>query len=147
MHSVQIYSDGACSKNPGPGGWACILKYKTHELKISGSEKHTTNNRMELLAVINALKALKKPCFVQVFTDSKYIVDSINQGWAKRWQLNNWMKNKKEKALNADLWQQLLNLIKQHKTEFIWIKGHNNNPENELCDKMAVAEYKKLSQP
>lgn len=146
MQLVQIFSDGACSKNPGPGGWASILKHKNHELKISGNEKNTTNNRMELIAIIKALSALKKPCSVQIFTDSKYIVNSINLGWAKKWQQNNWMKNKKNKALNSDLWQKLLELIQKHKTEFIWIKGHNGHPENELCDKIAVNEYKKLIQ-
>ncbi len=146
MIEVEIYSDGACSKNPGPGGWACILKHKKHKLKISGNEAHTTNNRMELLAIINAFKALKKTCKVVVYTDSKYVVDSINNGWAKRWQQNNWMKNNKEKALNPDLWQQILSFVNKFETTFIWVKGHNGHPENELCDKMAVAQYKKLIQ-
>lgn len=145
IHSVNIYSDGACSKNPGPGGWACILKHKNHELKLSGSELNTTNNRMELTAIIKALEALKKTCNLKIFTDSKYIVDSINKGWAKQWQQNNWFKKNNKKALNPDLWQKLLNLIEPHKTEFIWVKGHNGHPENELCDKMAVLEYKKLA--
>lgn len=146
MVTVEIYSDGACSKNPGPGGWACILKHKNHELKISGNEAHTTNNRMELLAIINAFKALKKTCKVVVYTDSKYVVDSINNGWAKRWQQNNWMKNNKEKALNPDLWQKLLGFVDKFQTTFIWVKGHNGHPENEICDKMAVAQYRKLIQ-
>lgn len=146
MVTVEIYSDGACSKNPGPGGWACILKHKNHELKISGNEAHTTNNRMELLAIINAFKALKKTCKVVVYTDSKYVVDSINNGWAKRWQQNNWMKNNKEKALNPDLWQKLLSFVDKFQTTFIWVKGHNGHPENEICDKMAVAQYRKLIQ-
>lgn len=144
MDYVEIYSDGACSKNPGPGGWACILKHKSHELKLSGSEPETTNNRMELTAIIRALQALKKTCKLKIFTDSKYIVDSINNGWAQKWQQNNWIKSNKQKALNPDLWQQILSLIKQHQTEFIWVKGHNGHPENELCDKMAVSEYRKL---
>lgn len=146
MDSVKIYSDGACSKNPGPGGWACILKHQKNELKLSGGEMNTTNNRMELTAIIEALKALKKNCNLQIFTDSKYIVDSINKGWAKKWQKNNWMKNKREKAQNVDLWQALLSLIEPHNSEFIWVKGHNGHPENELCDKMAVLQCKKFLQ-
>ena len=141
---VEIYSDGACSKNPGPGGWACILKHEGHELKMSGKEPNTTNNRMELTAVIKALEALKKPCTLKIFTDSKYVVDSINKGWAEKWQQNNWIKSNKKKVLNPDLWQKLLSLLESHTAEFIWVKGHSGHPENELCDRMAVAEYRKL---
>lgn len=141
---VELFSDGSCSKNPGPGGWACILKHKNHELKLSGNELNTTNNRMELTAIINGLKALKKICRLKIFTDSKYVVDSVNKGWAKKWQQNNWIKSNKEKAQNPDLWQQLLSLIEPHEAEFVWVKGHNGHPENELCDKMAVMECKKL---
>ena len=145
MKKVKIYTDGACSKNPGPGGWAFIIKFKEHVFERSGAEKQTTNNRMELLGVINALKTLKIPCEAEIYTDSKYVVDSIEKGWVFKWQQNNWMKNKKEKALNKDLWEELLSLLKKHKTKFNWIKGHANNKENERCDKLAVNEYKKLN--
>lgn len=145
MKKVKIYTDGACSQNPGPGGWAFIIKFNEHVLEKSGAKEKTTNNRMELLGVINALKALKIPCEAEIYTDSKYVVDSIEKGWVFRWQQNNWMKNKKEKALNKDLWEELLHLLKKHKTKFIWIKGHANNEENERCDKLAVSEYKKLN--
>lgn len=144
MDKIKIYTDGACSKNPGPGGWAFIIKFNQHVFKKSGAEKQTTNNRMELLGVINALKALKKPCQVEIFSDSKYVVDSIKKGWVFKWQKNNWIKSNKQKALNQDLWEDLLNLLKIHKTEFFWVKGHSDNKENELCDKLAVSEYKKL---
>lgn len=144
MKKVVIYTDGACSKNPGPGGWAFIIKYGEHTLEKSGAEKETTNNRMELTGVINALKSLKTSCDAEIYTDSKYVVDSIEKGWVFRWQQNNWMKNKKERALNKDLWEELLNLLKIHKTKFNWVKGHANIEENEKCDKLAVNEYKKL---
>ena len=146
MKKVKIYSDGACSKNPGPGGWAFIIKFNEHYLEKSGGEEKTTNNRMELLAVINALKSLKEPCEVLIYTDSKYVVDSIEKGWVFRWEQNNWMKNKKQKALNKDLWQQLLLLLKIHKTYFSWVKGHASCEENNRCDKLAVLEYKKFQQ-
>lgn len=144
MKKVEIYTDGACSKNPGPGGWAFIIKFNEHTLKKSGAEKKTTNNRMELLGVINALKALKQPCYAKIFSDSKYVVDSIKKGWVFNWKKNNWIKSNKQKALNQDLWEDLLKLLKIHKTEFFWVKGHSENQENELCDKLAVSEYKKL---
>lgn len=144
MKKITIYTDGACSKNPGPGGWAFIIKYGEHILEKSGAERETTNNRMELTGVINALKSLKTNCEAEIYTDSKYVVDSIEKGWVFRWQQNNWMKNKKEKALNKDLWEELLKLLKIHKTKFNWIKGHANIKENERCDKLAVSEYKKL---
>ncbi len=144
MNEVTIFCDGACSNNPGPGGWASILKYKNKTLKISGNASHTTNNRMELLAVINALKLLKTSCHVKIYTDSKYVVDSINKGWAISWQKNSWTKSNKQPALNSDLWEQLLHLNQIHSVQYNWIKGHNGHPENELCDKIAVAEYKKL---
>ena len=144
MKKVNIYTDGACSKNPGPGGWAYIIKYKEHMVKKSGSEIYTTNNRMEILAVINALKALKQSCNVKIYTDSKYVVDCINRGWLKKWQENGWMRNKKEQALNIDLWKDILKLLEKHRCEFFWVKGHSGHPENELCDKLAVNEYKKL---
>ena len=139
MKKVQIFTDGACSGNPGPGGYGVILKSNGKEKVLSKGYKDTTNNRMELRAVIAGLDALKEKCEVQIFSDSKYIVDAVNNGWALRWEKNGWKRNKKEYALNPDLWEKLLNLISQHKTEFIWIKGHAGHDENERCDKLAVA--------
>lgn len=146
MKKVDIYTDGACSGNPGAGGWGAILRYGAHEKELSGGEAQTTNNRMELTAVIQALSLLKEPCQVVVHSDSKYIIDAIQQGWAKKWQANGWMRNKKEKALNPDLWQQLLQLLEIHQVEFHWIKGHAGHPENERCDRMAVAESQRYRQ-
>jgi len=140
---VTIYTDGACSGNPGPGGWAAILSYGKAKREISGGEKETTNNRMELLGVISALEALKEPCEVVVFSDSKYIVDAIEKGWAERWQKNGWMRNKKEEAKNPDLWERLLSLLKVHDVRFIWVKGHAENEYNNRCDELAVAESQK----
>lgn len=144
MKDVEIYTDGACSGNPGKGGWGAILVYNGNEKQLSGSEKETTNNRMELTAVIMALKALKESCNVKLTTDSKYVCDSINKGWVYSWQKNNWKKADKKPALNVDLWQELLSLIKIHNVEFIWVKGHNGHKYNEICDKLAVQEYQKL---
>lgn len=138
MKEVFLYTDGACSGNPGRGGWGAILKYGNNQKELSGGEQNTTNNRMELSAVIFGLKALKQPCKVTVTTDSKYVSDAISLGWAKKWKSNNWMRNKKEKALNVDLWEQLLELLEQHKVDFVWVKGHNGHPENERCDALAV---------
>jgi ribonuclease HI len=146
MKQVYLYTDGACSGNPGKGGWGAILKYGDNVKELSGGEMHTTNNRMELSAVIFGLKALKHPCNVTVTTDSKYVADAINLGWAKKWQANGWMRNKKEKALNPDLWQQLLGLIQIHNVEFVWVKGHNGHPENERCDQLAVSFIKTLTE-
>lgn len=140
MKTVDIYSDGACSGNPGPGGWGAILRYKKYERQMSGGEKQTTNNRMELLAIISALKALNEPCKVFIHSDSKYVIDAVVQGWAKKWRANGWMRNKKDKALNVDLWEQLLELLDKHEVEFEWIKGHSGHPENEKCDQLAVKE-------
>ncbi|MBQ9984879.1 MAG: ribonuclease HI [Oscillospiraceae bacterium] len=144
MKEVTIYTDGACSGNPGPGGWGAILEYKGVEKEMSGGEEMTTNNRMELTGVITALNALREVCRVRLYTDSKYIVDGINQGWAEKWKANGWMRNKKEKALNPDLWDELLSLIAKHEVEFIWVKGHATNPKNNRCDELAVAESKKF---
>jgi ribonuclease HI len=138
MRRVEIYTDGACSGNPGPGGYGVILKSGRHIKEISAGYKNTTNNRMELKAVIKGLSALNKKCNVKIFSDSKYIVDAIQNGWARRWQKNNWYRNKRDKALNPDLWQELLDLIEKHKVEFIWVRGHSGHPENERCDKLAV---------
>lgn len=143
MKKVDVYTDGACSGNPGPGGWCAILQCNGAEKVISGGEKETTNNRMELTAVIKALESLKYSCEVKVTTDSKYVCDSVNQGWVFSWKQNNWRKKDKKPALNPDLWQQLLDLLEKHTVTFHWVKGHNDHPENERCDKIAVAEYAK----
>lgn len=141
-NDVSIYTDGACSGNPGPGGWGAVLVSGTSEKEICGGDENTTNNRMELLAVISALSALKRPCNVKLYTDSKYIVDAIIKGWAKKWQKNNWMRNAKDKAMNPDLWEQLLALLQTHTVEFIWVKGHAGHKYNERCDQLAVNFYK-----
>lgn len=143
MKNVEIYTDGACSGNPGPGGWGAVLIYNGVEKQLSGSEKETTNNRMELSAVITALNALKEPCNVTLTTDSKYVCDAINKGWLTSWQKNSWKKADKKPVLNIDLWQELLPLLDKHRVEFIWVKGHNGHKYNEICDKLAVAEYQK----
>lgn len=144
MKTVDIYSDGACSGNPGTGGWGAILRYGKYEREMSGGEKQTTNNRMELLAIISALKALNEPCKVFIHSDSKYVIDAVVQGWARKWKANGWMRNKKDKALNVDLWEQLLALLDKHQVEFEWVKGHSGHPENERCDQLAVYESKKF---
>lgn len=145
MKHVEIYTDGACSGNPGPGGWGAILRYNNHEKEIFGAENNTTNNRMELLAVINSLKLLKEKCNVTLFSDSKYVCDAITQGWAKKWEKNNWMRTKNEPALNSDLWIQLLPLISKHCVTIKWVKGHSGHSENERCDKLAVNAIKSLN--
>ncbi len=144
MKKVEIFTDGACSGNPGPGGWGAVLRCGTAEKELSGGEKSTTNNRMELTAVISALSALKQPCIVTLCSDSKYVIDAVTKGWAKSWQKNNWIKSDKKPALNADLWEQLLALLDQHDVSFVWIKGHAGHPENERCDQMAVEESRKF---
>lgn len=141
---VYIYTDGACSGNPGKGGWGAILVYKNHRKEISGADANTTNNKMELTAMIKALEMLKEPCEVEAYTDSKYLCDSINNGWAKSWQKNNWIKKDKKPALNADLWEKLLNLTTKHSVQINWVKGHAGHPENERCDALATNEIKKL---
>lgn len=144
MKSVEIFTDGACSGNPGPGGWGAVLRYNGREKELSGGEMNTTNNRMELTAVIEALSCLKEPCKVTLTTDSKYVSDGINQGWAASWQQNGWRKADKKPALNPDLWQKLLDLLKTHDVTIVWVKGHAGHPENERCDQLAVAFYKQL---
>ncbi|MGV2826774.1 ribonuclease HI [Myxosarcina sp. GI1(2024)] len=139
LKRVTIYTDGACTGNPGVGGYGAVLIYGEHRKEIAGGYQLTTNNRMEMMAAIAALKALKNKCAVTLYSDSKYIVDAVNKGWARRWQANGWQRNKKEKAKNPDLWQELLNLCKQHEVEFVWVKGHAGIAENERCDAIAVA--------
>ncbi len=146
MKSVEMFTDGACSGNPGPGGWGAILRYNGKEGEFCGGEKLTTNNRMELTAVIKGLSALKEPCKVRLVTDSKYVADGITKGWAESWRKNNWRKADKKPALNPDLWEQLLDLLKIHDVTIEWVKGHAGHPENERCDSLAVAFYKKLQE-
>lgn len=146
MKFVELFTDGACSGNPGPGGWGAVLRYNGHEKELSGGEKETTNNRMELTAVIMGLSALKEPCEVRLVTDSKYVADGITKGWAESWRKNGWRKADKKPALNPDLWEKLLDLIKEHNVTIKWVKGHAGHPENERCDQLAVAFYKKLQE-
>ena len=145
MKTVTIYTDGACSGNPGPGGWAAILLYGEHQRELSGGEPSTTNNRMEMTAIISALSALKEPCAVELYSDSRYVLDAIEKGWAVRWKRNGWMRNKKESALNPDLWETLLNLLERHDVRCHWVKGHAQNPYNNRCDALAVAESRKFT--
>lgn len=143
LDKVTIYTDGACSGNPGPGGWCAILKSGKYEKEISGGNSDTTNNRMELTAVIEGLKALKRPCDVTIISDSKYVCDAVLKGWVYGWKKKGWKKSDGKPALNVDLWEELLTLLGTHKVEFNWIKGHAGHPENERCDKKAVEEYQK----
>ena len=144
MKTVTLYTDGACSGNPGPGGWGAILEYQGHEMERSGGEESTTNNRMELTAVIRGLQALKESCIVELYSDSKYVIDGLEKGWAVSWRKNGWKKADKKPALNPDLWETLLNLTEKHNVRYHWVKGHAENPKNNRCDEMAVAEWKKL---
>ena len=141
--NVTIYTDGACSGNPGPGGYGAILMYGSHKKELSGGDANTTNNRMELMGVITALEALNRPCQVDLYTDSQSVVNAIEKGWARKWQANGWLRNKKDKALNPDLWQRLLDLLDTHQVTFHWVKGHAENPYNNRCDELAVAESHK----
>lgn len=141
LTKVTIYTDGACSGNPGPGGWGAILESGGQKKELSGGEAHTTNNRMELTAVIEALAALKRPCEVELVTDSKYVVDGITKGWAKGWRAKGWKKGDGKPALNPDLWERLLNLLDEHQVAFRWVKGHAGHPQNERCDELAVSWY------
>lgn len=143
--NVEIYTDGACSGNPGVGGWASVLLYGQNKKELYGNNKETTNNRMELTAVIEALKALKRPCNVTLYSDSKYVIDSINKDWVYKWEANNWIKSDRKPALNTDLWKELLALLKVHRVKFVWVKGHNGNEYNERCDELAVKAIKEIS--
>ena len=143
MKQVEIFTDGACSGNPGPGGWGTVLRFGAIEKELSGGAADTTNNRMELTAVIEGLKALKEPCAVTLTTDSKYVCDSINKSWVYGWQKRGWIKSDKKPALNVDLWEQLLPLLETHKVTFVWVKGHAGHPENERCDQLAVEQSQK----
>lgn len=143
MKQVKIYTDGACSGNPGPGGWGVILMYGDRKKELSGGEASTTNNRMELMAVISALEALKEPCKVELYTDSKYVADAINLHWLESWIKRGW-KRKDGPVKNPDLWQRLIPLIERHIVKFIWVKGHADNPYNNRCDELAVMERSKF---
>ena len=136
--SITIHTDGACLGNPGPGGYGAVLEYDGTRKELSGGFRLTTNNRMELLAAIKALETLKEPCSVTLHSDSKYVVDAVEQGWARRWQANDWMRNKKEAAINPDLWERLLQQTGRHDVMFRWVRGHAGNVENERCDRLAV---------
>lgn len=136
MKHVEIFTDGACKGNPGPGGWGAILRLGHHEKELSGSEPQTTNNRMELTATIRALEALKEPCQVTLHTDSRYVIDGITS-WVFGWQRNGWKTAAKKPVLNADLWQELIAAVKRHKVEWVWVKGHDGHPENERADTLA----------
>ena len=138
MKTVTIYTDGACSGNPGPGGWGAILRYGEHEKELSGGEKRTTNNRMELMGVIQALRALKEPCIVELWSDSKYVIDGLSKGWAIGWRRRGWVKSDKKPALNPDLWGRLLELTENHEMRYHWVRGHAGHAENERCDELAT---------
>jgi ribonuclease HI len=144
MKQVEIFTDGACSGNPGKGGWGAVLRYQNVERELCGGAPDTTNNRMELTAVIEALSALKEPCEVTLTTDSKYVVDAIQKGWVYGWKNNGWRKADKKPALNVDLWEALLPLLEKHTVSFVWVKGHAGHPENERCDALAVGYYNNL---
>ena len=138
MKHVDIYTDGACRGNPGKGGWGAVLVYKGVEKELSGGERMTTNNRMELSAVIAALSALREPCEITLTSDSKYVVDAVTKGWAKSWKAKGWKKADKSPALNPDLWEKLLKLVELHDITFVWVKGHAGHTYNERCDKLAT---------
>ena len=144
---VTIYTDGGALGNPGPGGYGVILDYRGHRKELSGGFRHTTNNRMELMAAIEGLRALKEPCRVTLYTDSRYLVDAMEKGWARRWQANGWRRNKKEEALNADLWEELLRLCDLHEVRFVWVKGHSGHPENERCDRLVQEAARQADLP
>ena len=144
MKEVTLYTDGACSGNPGPGGWGAILIYKDYKKEMSGGDKETTNNKMELTAAIEGLRALKEPCRVKLYSDSKYLIDGITKDWARSWRAKGWKKSDGKPALNVDLWEQILTLDEYHEIEYIWVKGHAGNPYNERCDRLAVAYYESL---
>lgn len=144
LKEVIIYTDGACSGNPGPGGWAAVLLYGGHRKELSGAVAVTTNQRMELTAALEALKALKEPCRVKLYSDSAYLVNAFQEGWIKRWQENGWRTAKKEPVENQDLWQELLKVASQHQVEWVKVTGHSDNEENNRCDALARAAISKL---
>ena len=139
MKNVEIYTDGACRGNPGPGGYGCILVYGAHRKELSGGERSTTNNRMELMAAIVGLSALKEPCAVTLYSDSKYLVDAVTLGWLSGWQKKNYRRGTKDEVKNIDLWERLSQLLSYHTVDFVWVKGHDGHEENERCDALATA--------
>ncbi len=147
MKKVEIFTDGACSGNPGPGGFGVILRFNGTEKELSGGFRNTTNNRMELMGAIRGLEALKEPCEVILTTDSQYLVNAIEKGWVHKWKANNWMRNRKEEALNRDLWERLLKVMEKHRVCFKWIRGHAGHEENERCDRLAVEAASKEDLP
>jgi ribonuclease HI len=144
MKDVNLYTDGACRGNPGPGGWGAILTYGKYEKEMSGGERETTNNRMELMAAIMGLRALKESCRVTLYSDSKYLTDAFLLGWVDSWRQKGW-KRGKEELKNVDLWEELYSLVEKHEVDFVWIKGHNGHPYNERCDALATAYADSLS--
>ena len=142
MKTVTLYTDGACSGNPGPGGWGVILEYQGYEKEFSGGEANTTNNRMELTAVIEGLSRLNQPCVVELYSDSKYVIDGLQKGWAEGWKKRGWIKSDKKPALNPELWDKLLTLTAKHQMRYHWVKGHADNPMNNRCDELAVLQSK-----
>ena len=141
---VELYTDGSCLSNPGPGGGGAILRYRGHEKELCGGEPDTTNNRMELTAAIEGLSALKEPCRVTLYSDSQYLINGMQKGWAQKWKANGWMRNKKDPAINPDLWDKLLTLFAYHQVTLVWVKGHAGHPENERCDQLAVSQSQKI---
>lgn len=139
MKKVELYTDGACRGNPGNGGWGAILVYQGVEKELSGGEEITTNNRMELMAAIAGMEALKEPCSITLTSDSKYLTDAINKGWLESWKKNGWRKSDKSAVLNLELWQKIDELLSIHKVEFVWVRGHAGHPYNERCDALATA--------
>ena len=139
LRQVTIHTDGSCLGNPGPGGYGVILQHNGHEKELSGGFRRTTNNRMEILAVILGLEALMEPCHVTVYSDSRYVVDAVEKGWARKWQAGGWMRNKRERALNPDLWERLLKALAKHVAELKWVRGHAGNAGNVRADRLAVA--------
>ncbi len=147
LKQVTIYTDGSCSHNPGPGGYGVVLLYDGHRKELSGGYRRTTNNRMEITAAIVGLRALKRRCAVTLYTDSQYLANAINKGWAVRWRANGWRRNKQEEALNPDLWEELLNLCAQHEVKFVWVRGHAGNAENEVCDRLSTEAARRQGLP
>ncbi|WP_457639960.1 ribonuclease HI [Persephonella sp.] len=144
MKKVQIYTDGSSLGNPGPGGWCAVLRYNRHQKILKGGKKHTTNNEMEIRAVLEGLKALKEPCQVELYTDSKYVADALTD-WIYRWEKNNWKNSSKKEVSHKEMWQELLKLLRTHNVSVNWVKAHSGHPENELCDKIAKEEARKYS--
>lgn len=147
LKQITIYTDGGAEPNPGPGGYGVVLLYEHHRKELSGQFRQTTNNRMEVLAAIAGLEALKEPCKVTLYSDSKYLVDAMTKGWVQRWQTNDWWRNKKHKAINIDLWERLLSLCDTHQVAFVWVKGHAGNRENERCDQLSMQFKGKVDLP